>query len=97
MTKASNSKATPVNDAAPAQSAEAIELMAQPANYEAAVDELETLVAQLEAGQLPLDQLLGQYKRGAQLLQFCRAQLDAVEAQVKVLEGDQAKAWERDA
>lgn len=68
-----------------------------PANYEAAVSELETLVAQLEAGQLPLDQLLGQYKRGAQLLQYCRAQLDAVENQVKVLEGDQAKAWERDA
>ena len=68
-----------------------------PANYEAAVTELESLVAQLEAGQLPLDQLLGQYKRGAQLLQYCRAQLDAVENQVKVLEGDQAKAWERDA
>lgn len=68
-----------------------------PANYEAAVSELETLVSQLEAGQLPLDQLLGQYKRGAQLLQYCRAQLDAVENQVKVLEGDQAKAWERDA
>ena len=68
-----------------------------PANYEAAVSELETLVAQLEAGQLPLDQLLGQYKRGAQLLQYCRAQLDAVESQVKVLEGEHAKTWERDA
>ena len=69
----------------------------QPANYEAALNELETLVQLLEAGQLPLDQLLGQYKRGAELLQYCRAQLDAVEAQVRVVEGDQAKAWERDA
>jgi hypothetical protein len=30
-------------------------------------------------------------------LTYCRAQLDAIEAQVKVMEGDQAKAWERDA
>ena len=89
MTKANTAAAKTANDSMVGGPA--------PANYEAAVSELETLVAQLEAGQLPLDQLLGQYKRGAQLLQYCRAQLDAVENQVKVLEGDQAKAWERDA
>lgn len=89
MTKANTASAKTANDSMVDGPA--------PANYEAAVSELETLVAQLEAGQLPLDQLLGQYKRGAQLLQYCRAQLDAVENQVKVLEGDQAKAWERDA
>ena len=89
MTKASTPKDKP--------STEANSVHPAPANYEAAVNELEALVAQLEAGQLPLDQLLGQYKRGAELLQYCRAQLDAVEDQVKVLEGDQAKSWERDA
>jgi exodeoxyribonuclease VII small subunit len=68
-----------------------------PQSYEAAVAELESLTEMLESGQLPLDQLLVHYQRGAELLTYCRAQLDAIEAQVKVMEGDQAKAWERDA
>ena len=68
-----------------------------PQSYEAAVAELESLTEMLESGQLPLDQLLVNYQRGAELLTYCRAQLDAIEAQVKVMEGDQAKAWERDA
>ena len=68
-----------------------------PQSYEAAVAELESLTEMHESGQLPLDQLLVHYQRGAELLTYCRAQLDAIEAQVKVMEGDQAKAWERDA
>ena len=44
-----------------------------PERYEEALSELETLVARMEAGALPLDQLLGHYQRGAQLLQFCVA------------------------
>ena len=34
-----------------------------PATYEAALEELEQLVARIESGQLPLDQLLGGYQR----------------------------------
>ena len=68
-----------------------------PQSYEAAVAELESLTEMLESGQLPLDQRLVHNQRGAELLTYCRAQLDAIEAQVKVMEGDQAKAWERDA
>lgn len=66
----------------------------QPASYEAALEELERLVAQLDAGQLPLDQLLSQYQRGASLLAFCRERLDAVEQQIQVLEGQNLKPWE---
>ncbi|HEY6134338.1 MAG TPA: exodeoxyribonuclease VII small subunit [Rubrivivax sp.] len=65
----------------------------EPASYEAAVSELEQLVAAIEAGQMPLDRLLESYKRGAELLEFCRARLKAVEDQVQVLEGGQLKAW----
>ncbi|HYW56491.1 MAG TPA: exodeoxyribonuclease VII small subunit [Polaromonas sp.] len=64
-----------------------------PTSYEAALDELETLVASLESGQLPLDQLLTGYQRGAELLKFCRDRLGAVENQIKVLEGNQLKPW----
>jgi exodeoxyribonuclease VII small subunit len=64
-----------------------------PANYEAALSELESLVAQLESGQMPLDQLLSGYQRGATLLAFCRDKLKAVEDQIQVLDGGQLKPW----
>ena len=61
--------------------------------YEEALQELERLVASMEGGQLPLDDLMQSYRRGAELLQFCRSKLDAVEQQVKVLEDGQLKPW----
>ena len=64
-----------------------------PESYEAALQELEQLVARLESGQLPLDQLLVGYQRGAELLAFCRDRLAAVENQVKVLEAGEFKPW----
>ena len=64
-----------------------------PETYEAAMSELEALVTAMDAGQLPLDQLLAQYRRGADLLNFCRTRLETVEQQVKVLEGEQLKPW----
>ncbi len=63
-------------------------------NYEAALEELERLVSQLDAGQLPLDQLLTRYQRGAALLIYCRAQLRAVEDQIKVLDNGEVKPWD---
>lgn len=68
--------------------------VALPATYEAALAELEQLVGQMESGALPLEQLLGSYQRGAQLLQFCRTRLEAVEAQVRLLEDGQLKPWD---
>jgi exodeoxyribonuclease VII small subunit len=65
----------------------------EPSTYEDALAELERLVHAMEAGQLPLDRLLESYKRGAQLLDFCRARLQAVEEQVKVVENGQLKPW----
>ena len=65
----------------------------EPARYEDALAELERLVQAMESGQMPLDGLLDSYKRGAELLQFCRGRLQAVEAQVKVLEDGQLKDW----
>lgn len=67
---------------------------ALPATYEEAMAELEQLVARMEAGALPLEQLLVAYQRGAGLLGFCRERLQAVEDQVKQLEGGQLKPWD---
>ncbi|PVE42887.1 exodeoxyribonuclease VII small subunit [Limnohabitans planktonicus] len=64
-----------------------------PATYEGALSELEQLVIQLESGQMPLDLLLSGYQRGAALLAFCRDKLQAVEDQIKVLDGAQLKPW----
>ncbi len=71
-------------------------IAAAPVNYESALEELEKLVMQLEGGQMPLDQLLTGYQRGAQLLKFCRDKLEAVEHQIKVLEGTELKPWVQD-
>ena len=66
-----------------------------PSTYEEALGELEQLVAQMESGALPLEQLLSSYQRGAQLLSFCRGRLEAVEQQVKLLEDGQLKPWDQ--
>ncbi len=66
---------------------------ALPTSYEAGLQELEKLVGELESGQLPLDQLLGSYQRGAMLLAFCRDKLQAVEEQIKILDAGSLKAW----
>jgi len=69
----------------------------QPASFEEAMAELEQLVAQMEAGELPLEASVAAYKRGSELVKFCAAQLDKVESQVKVLEGDMLKPFAADA
>ena len=67
--------------------------IALPASYEEAMQELDSLVRRLESGEMPLDQLLSGYQRGAALLQFCRDKLQAVEDQIKVLDEGALKVW----
>jgi exodeoxyribonuclease VII small subunit len=57
-----------------------------PASFEAALSELEALVATMEGGQLPLAESLAAYKRGAELLAYCQAALKDAQLQVEVLE-----------
>lgn len=66
---------------------------ATPVSYEAALEELEQLVARIESGQLPLDHLLAGYQRGAVLLGFCRDRLAAVQDQIQVLDEGQLQPW----
>ncbi len=59
--------------------------------FEAALAELESIVASMEAGQLPLEQSLAAYKRGAELLKYCQSALAEVQQQVRILESDTLK------
>ncbi len=67
---------------------------ALPASFEQAMQELEQLVGQMEAGELPLEASVAAYKRGSELVKFCAAQLEKVDTQVKLLEGDMLKPFQ---
>lgn len=56
--------------------------------FEQALDELDALVRRMEAGDLPLDDSIAAYKRGAELAKHCQAKLAAAEQEIKKLDGD---------
>ncbi|MDD5176684.1 MAG: exodeoxyribonuclease VII small subunit [Sterolibacterium sp.] len=58
----------------------------QPVTFEAALAELEAIVRDLEAGQLPLEESLAAYERGAGLLKHCQETLATAERKLLVLE-----------
>jgi exodeoxyribonuclease VII small subunit len=74
-TAKSNTQNLPSNDSS----------AAMPLNFEQAYAELEQIIAQMEAAQLPLDASLAAYQRGNSLLQFCQQSLLAAEQQVQIL------------
>ncbi len=65
-----------------------------PSNYEAALVELEALIRQMEEGGLSLEASLNAYRRGVSLMTYCRLQLEKVEQQVRVLDGEMLKPLE---
>ena len=65
-------------------------------SFEDAMAELEQLVAKMESGELPLEASVAAYQRGSELVKYCAAQLERVEKQVKVLEGDLLKPFASD-
>lgn len=62
-------------------------------SFEEAMAELAALVTQMESGQLPLEASVAAYARGSELVKYCAGQLDKVESQVKILEGDMLKPF----
>lgn len=57
----------------------------QIAHFERSLDELEQLVAQLEEGDLSLDDSLKSFERGIALFRDCQGALEQAELRVKVL------------
>jgi exodeoxyribonuclease VII small subunit len=64
-----------------------------PQSFEAALAELEALVAAMESGQLPLKESLAAYQRGAELLAYCQDALKDAQLQVEILEKGVLKAF----
>jgi exodeoxyribonuclease VII small subunit len=62
-------------------------------SFEQATMELQQLVVQMEAGDLPLEASIAAYKRGSELVKYCAEQLDKVEHQIKILEDDMLKPF----
>lgn len=54
-------------------------------SFETAIAELEAIVSQMESGNLPLEQALNAYQRGASLLHICQQTLSNAEQQVRIL------------
>jgi exodeoxyribonuclease VII small subunit len=55
-------------------------------SFETAMADLEQLVADMESGKLSLEDSLAAYKRGAELMSYCRTRLEDAQQQVRVLE-----------
>lgn len=54
-------------------------------DFEKALAELESLVENLERGELPLEQTLKQFERGIELTRSCQKALQAAEQRVEIL------------
>lgn len=59
--------------------------MAEEKNFESSLRELEQIVEQLEAGNLPLEQSLELFEKGVRLSRECQTRLDDAERKVEVL------------
>jgi exodeoxyribonuclease VII small subunit len=58
--------------------------MSEP-TFEEAQRELESIVARLESGQVPLDEAIALWERGEELYKLCRTRLDAAQGRIEEL------------
>ena len=55
-------------------------------SFEDAVDELDSIVEEMESDDLPLDKMLVSYEEGARLVKLCEEKLKAAETRIMQLE-----------
>ncbi|HEX6734794.1 MAG TPA: exodeoxyribonuclease VII small subunit [Azonexus sp.] len=63
--------------------------------FEAALAELEAIVASMEGGQLELEASIAAYRRGMELMKHCQAQLADAEEQIRVFENGEFREIDR--
>ncbi len=64
-----------------------------PDSFEAGLAELEAVIAALESGTAPLEDSLGKYQRGVELLRYCESRLADAEQRIRILEGGELKPF----
>lgn len=57
----------------------------KPPSFESGLTELETVVKELENGELPLEQAIALFEKGVGLSDRCRQQLEEAETRVEIL------------
>ena len=53
--------------------------------FEKALARLETVVREMEGGQLSLDRMMAAFEEGSRLVQFCSVKLNEVEKKIEIL------------
>ena len=56
--------------------------------FEQALEKLEAMVAKMETGNLPLEELIRNFEAGSELAKICRSKLDALERKIELLTRD---------
>jgi exodeoxyribonuclease VII small subunit len=56
-----------------------------PFSFEAGLQQLETIVKEMEGGDLPLERALELFERGMKLSEACRKQLEEAETRIEIL------------
>ena len=60
--------------------------------FENAMSELEKVISSLEKGEEPLDEAMGLYQKGVELVKFCKSKLDDAEKKIsKLVENEQGE------
>jgi exodeoxyribonuclease VII small subunit len=55
------------------------------ATFEESLKKLETIVAQLERGDLPLEESINMFEEGVRLSALCKQELESAESKVEIL------------
>lgn len=64
--------------------------------FEESLHRLDTIVAELENGEITLDDMLKLYEEGAKLIKYCLSQLDDVEKKISILNGEDESSLQED-
>ena len=57
----------------------------KPKSFEDAIEELETILADIERGQVSLEESIERYERGRELVKHCQGVLDSAEKRIQEL------------
>jgi exodeoxyribonuclease VII small subunit len=77
MPEHSSKKPAPTEQSSPAPAA--------PLSFEAGLQQLESIVKEMESGELPLERALELFESGMKLSDACRKQLEEAETRVEIL------------